>query len=451
MTPKILFELFNMTVPGGTGIATYARHLCSTAQDLGYEAEGLLHSYRPIDTRDSVLAEVGFFDARNRKPSAFDRYVTLNWRKAIGAPAGIRAVALPGDSIVVGSEALRNLKALKRLFVAPMFMDITRFHFKRYGRSARLKVDSAPDIFHATQPIPLRVAGARNIYTIHDIVPLRLPYTTLDDKKFFLNMVRHLGQTADRIVTVSESSRDDLINICGIAPDKVVNTYQSVSFPEQLLAQSDVETARLVEQSFGLKSGDYYLFYGALEPKKNVGRLIDAYIASGSKRSLILAGGLGWEYQGDLEKIEENRSNALRIDGRRIVPDERIRRLQHLPLFQLVALIRNARAVVFPSLYEGFGLPVIESMLLRTPVATSNSSSLAEIAGEAALLVDPGDIRSIMAAIQKLDEDDALCAELAQRGPAQAAKFSPAAHKERLRRVYDEALARAPLTAAAKP
>jgi glycosyltransferase involved in cell wall biosynthesis len=441
VTPKILFELFNLTVPGGTGIATYARHLCSTAHDLGYEAEGLLHSYRPIETKDSVLAEVGFFDARNRKPSAFDRYVTLNWRRAIGAPAGIRGVALPGKSIVVGSEALSNLKALRRLFVAPMFMDITRFHFKRHGRAATLQVDSAPDIFHATQPIPLRVAGARNIYTIHDIVPLRLPYTTLDDKKFFLNMVRHLGQTSDRIVTVSESSRNDLINICGIAPEKVVNTYQSVSFPEELIAQSDVETARLVEQSFGLKSGDYYLFYGALEPKKNVGRLIDAYIASGSQRSLILAGGLGWEYEGDLEKIEENRSNALRIDGRRILPDERIRRLQHLPLFQLVALIRNARAVVFPSLYEGFGLPVIESMLLRTPVATSNTSSLGEIAGEAALLVDPGDIRSIMAAIQKLDQDDALCAELARRGLAQAAKFSPKAHKERLRRVYDEALA----------
>jgi glycosyltransferase involved in cell wall biosynthesis len=325
-----------------------------------------------------------------------------------------------------------------------MFMDITRYHFRRHGRAARLVVDSSPDIFHATQPIPLRVAGARNIYTIHDIVPLRLPYTTLDDKKFYLNMVRHLGQTADRIVTVSESSRNDLINICGVAPDKVVNTYQSVSFPEELLAQSEVETARLVEQSFGLKAGDYYLFYGALEPKKNVGRLIDAYIASGSRRSLVIAGGLGWEYEGDLEKIEENRSNALRIDGRRILPDERIRRLQHLPLFQLVALIRNARAVVFPSLYEGFGLPVLESMLLGTPVVTSNTSSLVEVAGDAALLVDPADIRSIMAAIQKLDQDDALCAELAQRGLAQAARFSPAAHKERLRRVYDEALARPP-------
>jgi glycosyltransferase involved in cell wall biosynthesis len=426
-----------MTVPGGTGIATYARNVCAVAKELGYETEGLLHSYRPIDVKDPVLAEVSFFDARNRKPSVFTKHVAMNWRRVVGAPFGLKGVCLPSSSVVVQGESGRSFQGLERLFVAPMFMDVTRFHFKRYGVAAQLKVDSRPDIFHATQPIPLRVAGARNIYTIHDIVPLRLPYSTLDDKKFFLNMVRSLGTIADRIVTVSESSRDDLVKICGLDPDKVVNTYQSVSFPKELTAQSDDEAAALIEQSFGLKAGEYYLFYGALEPKKNVGRLIDAFIGSGSRKSLVIAGGLGWEYGDDLEKIEENKSHGLRIDGRRIVPDERIRRLQHLPLFQLIALIRSARAVIFPSLYEGFGLPVLESMLLRTPVATSNVSSLAEVAGDAALLVDPTDIRSIMAAIKKFDVDDDLCADLVRRGVEQAAKFSPAAHKERLGRVYD--------------
>jgi glycosyltransferase involved in cell wall biosynthesis len=412
------------------------------AAELGYETEGLLHSYRPLDVKDPVLAEVGFFDARNRTPTFFTRFVEMNKWRLMGSPFGVKGVALPARSVVVQADSGRAFNGLHRLFVAPMFMDATRFHFKRYGAAAKLKVDSRPDIFHATQPIPLRIAGAKNIYTIHDIVPLRLPYSTLDDKKFFLNMVRHLGRISDRIVTVSEASRDDLIKVCGLDPEKVVNTYQSVSFPKELLAQSDEETSRLVEQSFGLKAGDYYLFYGALEPKKNVGRLLDAYIASGSKRSLVIAGGLGWEYGGDLEKIAENQSHALKIEGRRIVPDERIRRLQHLPLFQLMALIRNARAVIFPSLYEGFGLPVLESMLLRTPVVTSNTSSLVEVAEDAALLVDPSDIRSIMNAIQKIDADDALCADLAQRGAVQAGKFSPAAHKEKLGRVYDEALAR---------
>nr|WP_252393733.1 glycosyltransferase family 1 protein [Candidatus Rhodoblastus alkanivorans] len=351
---------------------------------------------------------------------------------------------MPKRKIVTPTAAQDPFQGLSRLHVATLFMDATRYHFKLYGRSAKLRVKARPDIFHATQAIPLRVEGARNIYTIHDVVPLKLPQSTLDDKKFFLNMVRHLGATADRIVTVSEASRRDLIDICGIDPNRVVNTYQSVSFPEELLAQTYAESANLVRRAFGLEADDYYLFFGALEPKKNVGRLLDSYIVSGTKRKLALAGGLGWEYHDDLAKIEDLRSHALKIDGARITPDEQIRRLSHVPLFQLTALIRCARAVVFPSLYEGFGLPVLEAMLLGAPVLTSNGSSLPEVAGDAALLVDPTDVRGIAGALRRLDEDDALCADLRQRGYAQAAKFSPEAHKERLARVYDEALAGPP-------
>jgi glycosyltransferase involved in cell wall biosynthesis len=437
---KILFELFNLTLPGGTGIATYARNLCASAHDLGYQTEGLLHSNRRLDAKDPVLAEISFFDARNRNVSAFDRYWTLNWRRAMGSPFGIKTTPMQKQGKVVIEQSRGGFRNLDRLLVAPLFMDFSRFHFKRYGRAAEISLTARPDIFHATQAIPLRVAGARNIYTIHDLVPLRLPYSTLDDKKFFLQMVRHLGRTSDRIVTVSEASRDDLIRICGIDPEKVVNTYQAVTFPDEILNQTKEETERLVKQLFDLEPGQYFLFYGALEPKKNVGRLIDGYLASGSKRKLIIAGGLGWEYDNDLAKIEASKTSTYKFDGSHIAPDERIRRLQHLPLLHLAALIRNARAVIFPSLYEGFGLPVIESMLLGTPVITSDSSALKEVAGDAARLVDPTDVRSIMAAIQELDSDDSLCRHLSDGGPARAALFSPQAHQERLARVYEQAL-----------
>ena len=438
----ILYELFNLTIPAGTGIATYARNLCAIGAELGYDVEGLLHSYRSIDAKDPTLAEVSFFDARNRKISPFTKYVTMNMRRGVGVPFGIKSRPMARGGIVVHPNADRTLAALKTLHVSRLFMDLSRAHFKRFGSAARLRMETTPDVFHATQAVPLYVPGAKNVYTIHDIIPLRLPYSTLDDKKYFLNMTRKLGQIADKIVTVSEASRDDLIRYCGIPPEKIVNTYQSVTFPSEILSQSNEEAARLVKHSFGLDVGDYYLFYGAIEPKKNVGRLIDAFIASGTTRKLALAGGLGWEYEGDLEKIKDNTTHALKVEGRRIMPDERIRRLQHLPLFQLAALIRCSRAVIFPSLYEGFGLPVLESMLLRSPVITSNVSSLVEVAGDAALLVEPTEIQSIMAAIQKIDSDDALCSELSARGVTQAKKFSPGAHKERLGRVYEDLLHR---------
>lgn len=435
---RILFELFNTTLPRGTGIATYARNLCAVARDLGYACDGLLHSNAPIDTRDPVLAEISFFDARNKSPNRLRKLAHDAKRRVIGLPFGLKATHLPLNAIV--SYPDEGLRGLDSIHAAPLFMDATRYHFKRYGRSADLRVSATPDIFHATQAIPLRVRGARNIYTIHDLVPLKLPQSTLDDKKFFLNMVRHLGRTADRIVTVSEASRRDLIDVCGIDPDKVVNTYQSVSWPDEILAQTNEDAGRLVRHMFDLEPDGYFLFFGAIEPKKNLSRLIDAYAASGSDRPLVVAGGLGWAYDDDLAKIEARRSHAKRIEGTRILSDEKIKRLEHLPLFQLAALIRCARAVLFPSLYEGFGLPVLEAMLLGTPVLTSTVSSLPEVAGEAALLVDPLKTGEILAGIQRLDADDALRARLRGLGPTQAAKFSPEAHKARVGRLYEDVL-----------
>ena len=439
--PTVLYELFNLTVPAGTGIATYARNLCAIAAELGYDAQGLLNSNRAIDRKNALLAEIQFFDARNAKQSRFFHYASHALPFLFGAPLGIKTAALPHGGIVLHSKVNQALSSLSRTYVSRIFLDASRYHFNRYGTGARLNLETPPDIFHATQAIPLRVRGAKNVYTIHDIVPLRLPQTPLDDKKYFLEMVRYLGRTADRIVTVSEASRKDLIEFCDVPEDKVVNTYQAVSFPEEILAQTSDEAARLVKHCFDLEPDGYFLFFGALEPKKNVGRLIDAFIASGTERKLVIAGGLGWEYDADLEKIESNRSKAMLIDGRRIIPDERIVRLQHLPLFQLTALIRCARAIVFPSLYEGFGLPVLESMLLGAPVITSNVSSLPEIAGDAALLVDPTSVGSIVGAIRKLDFDDDLRSDLKGRGRQRAKIFSPEAYRRRIADLYEGLMA----------
>jgi glycosyltransferase involved in cell wall biosynthesis len=444
LVPGVLLELFNLTVSQGTGIATYARGLVDVAGRLGYRAGGLLHAPRALSSKDPLLAEVGFFDARNRGPDLLTRFVKIPLHFGMGSPFGIKGVKLSPGAVMASQQIGRALGGLDSLFVAPLFADLARLHFQRWGQCATLRIPEKFDVFHATQTVPIRLPGARNLYTIHDIVPLRLPDSTLDDKKYFLEMVRALGRTADRIVTVSENSRDDLIRICGLAPEKVVNTYQAVDFPAGAIAGSAEEAGRLVKGAFGLDPGQYFLFYGALEPKKNLGRLLDAYLASGSRRKLVIAGGLGWQYDNDLAKIAASKTGAFRFGEGRAAPDERVVHLRYLPLFQLTALIRSARAVVFPSLYEGFGLPVVESMLLGTPVITSNGSSLKEVAGDAALLVDPYDVRSLVAAIQRIDEDDSLCQRLAAGGPARAELFSPERYRERMGRLYEDVLAAPP-------
>lgn len=440
MAPTVLFELFNSTLPQGTGIATYSRVLCGVAADLGYRTEGLLHTDRPLNRSDDVLTEIDFFDAHRREPAFLVREAVRRLHRTFGLPGGFRPIPLPRGGVVIGPDRLGPLlSGLDEVHVARRFMEYSRFHFRRYRRCSAVRLRRPPDIFHTTQAIPLYVPGARNIYTVHDLVPLRLPYSTLDDKRYVYAMVRHLGRVGDRIVTVSEASRRDLMAITGIPGEKIVNTYQAVSFPPAATAPSAEEAGQLVERSFGLVPGGYYLFYGALEPKKNVGRLVDAFAASGTRRPLVIAGGLGWQYEADLEKIAERKVGPRRL-GRRLVQDERIRRLQYVPLDQLVALIRSARALVFPSIYEGFGLPVLEAMLLGTPVITSRTSALGEVAGDAALLVDPLDTADIMRAIQRIDRDDALCATLRAKGLVQAERFSVAAYRDRLGRVYESLL-----------
>jgi glycosyltransferase involved in cell wall biosynthesis len=191
-----------------------------------------------------------------------------------------------------------------------------------------------------------------------------------------------------------------------------------------------------VDTLFQVSKGGYFLFYGALEPKKNVSRLIDAYAASRTQRPLLIAGGLGWQYAGDVEKIEDERFRVWRIDGNTITMERRVRRLPYVPRDQLISLIRGARAVLFPSIYEGFGLPVLEAMQLGTPVMTSNVASLPEIAGDAALLVDPCDVAAMARAIRTLDSDEALCQDLASRGLRRAEHFSPAQYATRIADLY---------------
>ncbi len=179
----------------------------------------------------------------------------------------------------------------------------------------------------------------------------------------------------------------------------------------------------------------YYLFFGALEPKKNLARLLEAHLASGSKHPLVIVGAPGWGSDRDVALLKQ----LAALDE-----NKRIKWLGYLPRQTLATVIAGARAVVFPSLYEGFGLPVLEAMALGTPAITSNTSSLPEVAGDAALLVDPLDVRSIARAIRSLDDDDGAVANLSQRGLVQADRFSAAAYRERLAGFYTRLTGAAP-------
>lgn len=435
MGRTILFEGQNLTLPRGTGIASYARTLASVVRDLGYTTEVLVPGQisRPAAHGAHGLRDVDGLLQDTR--SALQRRVSKTAREIAGAPFGVRPVPLrvgPGGEKAGGGP----LSGFATIHASPEVVDVARAQFKRWGKPLAVKLDEPPAVFHATQATPMRVAGCPNVYTIHDIVPLRAPHTTLDDKRFFRDMVRYLCHKADHIVTVSEFSRADIMDFAGISGDRITNTYQAVELPAEFLAESDDQVAEVLSRAYGLDFKEYFIFVGAIEPKKNLSRLIDAYAASGSKRPLVIVGGLGWQYGDILEKLNDERFMRLVTEGNSMYIRRQVRRLGYVSARQLARLTRGARALFFPSIYEGFGLPVVEAMQLGTPVLTSNSTSLAEISGDAALLVDPFDVDDIARGIWQLDGDDTLRADLERRGARRAESFSRENYARRLDALY---------------
>ena len=309
----------------------------------------------------------------------------------------------------------------------------SRDSFKFSGRFATVQPQKHVDVAHFTYPLPVKVKGAKNIYTLHDLVPLRLPFTTLDDKKYYVKLCRAIADQADHIVTVSEASRRDIIEILGVEPDRVTNTYQSSQIPPNLLARPVDEVHAELRGIFGLENDGYFLFFGAIEPKKNVGRLIEAYLGSGVNVPLIIVGAPGWSSDSQLRLLKSLGSAGNKLLG----THPRIIQMEYLPLRLLVSLIRGAKATLFPSLYEGFGLPALESMQLGTPVLTSNSSAMPEIVGDAALQIDPYDVGAISNGIRELDRNPELRTRLSAAGVKQASRFSEENYQRRLTEMYE--------------
>jgi glycosyltransferase involved in cell wall biosynthesis len=275
------------------------------------------------------------------------------------------------------------------------------------------------------------IEGARNIYTIHDLVPLRLPHTTLDDKGYHLGLIQSCIAEAAAICTVSEASRADILRFFPASGGKVVNTYESVEMPEPMLPEAEA-LAGFLGGVFGLQPRQYFLFFGALEPKKNIYRLMEGYLSSGASAPLVMVSGRSWKSGPELSLLQLNESG--RTDG------PRIRHIEYLPSSTLMRLIRGARAVLFPSLCEGFGLPLVEAMALGTATLTSNEASLPEVAGDAAVLVDPYDAQAIADGIRRLDQDEALRRRLEAAGPQQAARFGPGRYRNALTSLYADTM-----------
>lgn len=254
--------------------------------------------------------------------------------------------------------------------------------------------------------VPPRIKG-KVITTVHDLTYLRYPETM--DKKNLHRIQRDIAyslQRSDRILTVSEFSKKELCQLLPVPENKVSVVYNAPAL------SNETANVEQVLQKHGI-SGPYILYIGTLEPRKNLVKLIQAFDqlkkTERIPHKLVLAGGKGWNSEGIYAQVEKT-ADVLAIG--------------YVSNAEKSALYQNAELFVFPSLYEGFGIPPLEAMHFGCPVVCANAASLPEVVDDAAELVDPMEVDSIAEGMLHVLEDEPYRTKLVQRGYVQAKKFN---------------------------
>lgn len=269
---------------------------------------------------------------------------------------------------------------------------------------------SKPDVFFSpTHYLPI-FSPLKSTISILDISYIRYPELfRKSDLNHLTKWTRYSVGKAKRVFTISQASKDDIIEEYGISRDRVVVTYPGI---KQVTSDKRQETSmKDWKEKYGIE-GQYILFVGTLQPRKNISRLIEAFSRLKNDIKLVIVGNKGWLYEEILGA------------PKKFNIEDRVKFLDFVPDEDLPSFYKNAVCFVLPSLYEGFGLPVLEAMKYGCPVITSNVSSLPEAGGDAALYVDPLDAEDIKKNLELIIQNSELRKELIKKGYEQVKKFS---------------------------
>jgi glycosyltransferase involved in cell wall biosynthesis len=294
--------------------------------------------------------------------------------------------------------------------------------------AARVLEDIRADVAHFTNGMLPLGTGAARVVTIHDmsltLFPRCHPLRRLVINRPLLGVA---ARVADAVVTVSHSARRDLLRLHGIPPERVTVVHEAAGPGFEPIR--DASRLARIRCRYGLPDR-FFLYVGAIEPRKNLPRLMEAFADArrrGVTHELVCVGPYGWSSR-DLH------AHIDRLDLGRVVHFT-----GYVPVEDLPVIYNLADVFVFPSIYEGFGLPVVEAMACGTPVITTATSSLEEIAAGAAEVVDPHDADALATAILGLSRDGDQRASLAERGMRRAREFSWARSAREMLGIYSRA------------
>jgi alpha-1,3-rhamnosyl/mannosyltransferase len=283
-------------------------------------------------------------------------------------------------------------------------------------------VDIAHGLCHQTPA----TRKALRVVTVHDLSCYRVPEThTARMVKVQRRLLEQSARVADHIVTVSENAREELITLLNVAPYRVTAVPNGVCL-EEFETPLDKSQLAATKQELGVER-PYFIHLGTIEPRKNIGTLLEAYSQLRDSISdipqLVLVGKEGWKSKDVMKSLPEFGDDVVHAG--------------YLNRVDAIALLRDAAACVYPSIYEGFGLPILEAMAARTPVVASNRSAIPEVAGDCAVLVDPDSPEAIAQAMgQVLDDTDATQARV-EAAQARARTFTWERSAQELMALYD--------------
>jgi glycosyltransferase involved in cell wall biosynthesis len=285
--------------------------------------------------------------------------------------------------------------------------------FPRLWTHVRLSWEMArrpPDVLFVPAHVLPLVHPRASLVTVHDLGYLYFPEAHPWRQRLYLDYsTRWNVHAAAHVLADSEATKLDIVAHYRISPHKITVAYPG--YDEALAPVREPAGIEAVKAHYGI-AGDYFLYVGTLQPRKNLSRAIEAFTALKSETTLVLAGKRGWLYKDLFAQVQR-----LGLEGRVLFPG-------YVPDEDKSALMSGALAFVFPSLYEGFGLPILEAQACGCPIITSITSSLPEVAGDAALLVNPHDVPGIATAMLRVATDPVLRERLIEHGLANVRRFS---------------------------
>lgn len=349
---------------------------------------------------EQVLLQLGQIDRSNR----YSVYTTRGLdRRALGLPDNFRVI--PSRLPTINPRVRIPWEQL----LAPMLL-------RRSGA----------DLFHGVHSVVPVACPVPSVVTVHDLAFIRFPQTFRAYNRTYLDLATRLSvRRAARVLVVSEHTRREVIGLLGVPPERVVVTPNAA---REHFRPPDPAALEAFRARKGLPER-FVLYVGTLEPRKNLTTLLEAYaiVAQDQAAPLLVGGGKGWLYDAVFQRLE-----ALGLR-------DRVRFVGYLDEEELPLWYAAATVFVFPSIYEGFGMPPLEAMACGTPVVASNTSSLPEVVGDAGLTVSPYDPAALAEAIRRVLDDADLRQELRERGLRQARAFSWRLTAERTLAAYEAA------------